>query len=165
MRQTHTLPCWSSASPYGLPDILYSTILPELTSSRPTRPAPCMVNQIVPLPSLISVCGSPPDGVLYSVTLPVAGSRWPIVPLPLPVYHAVLSAPAITPCGCAPRGSSHSLNVCVLGSKRAILSPCITLMKMLPSGAGAGSRANSGVGTGHSCTLPWKLGRAPGATV
>jgi len=38
----------------------------------------------------------------------------------------------------------------------------MTEMKMLPSGAGAGSRANFGVGTGYSVTLPVTSGSAPG---
>jgi hypothetical protein len=58
----------------------------------------------------------------------------------------------------------QSLNVCVLVSKRATLLPLITAIKMLPSGAIAGSRAKRGVGTGHSLTFPAKPGLAPGTT-
>jgi hypothetical protein len=74
MRQNQTLPAWSSAMPYGLPEVRYSTILPVFISRRPILFAPCIVNQIVPRSSVTSVCGSPPVGARYCVTLPVAGS-------------------------------------------------------------------------------------------
>ena len=86
-----------------------------------------------------------------------------MAPLPLPVYQAMPSRSTMTPCGCAPLGSSHSRNCCVPGSKRAMRLPRMTAMKMLPSGAGAGSRANFGVGTGHSRTSPVMVASAPGA--
>ena len=41
----------------------------------------------------------------------------------------------------------------------------MTVMKMLPSGAGAGSRANFGVGTFHSVTLPATMPSVPGVTL
>src|SRR6266511_3057675 len=90
MRHTQTLPCLSSARPYGPPDILYSVIFPLVRSSLPTEPD-WFVNQIVPVSSITSVCGLPPEGVRCSVTLPVEGSSSPIVPLPLPVYQTLPS--------------------------------------------------------------------------